>query len=206
MAREALRIAEQKEHDVEVEYDAWRLMVEKLREAENTEGQHLGEALSQPVTERFGELTANRYGKLAVGPNLKATGLEAAGEAREITDFSVGTQEQLATLLRLTVAEQLGTTLVLDDHLTQTDPARSAWFRDVLRQHAAKAQVIVLTCRALDYLLDGDMPENGATSVNRAAGLVRVVDLSKVIARSDGQSIQVLKDTGSAGARTSADG
>lgn len=182
-AKDALRQAEQKEREVELDYDAWRLLVDKLREAENTEGQHLGEALSQPVTERFAELTAHRYGKLEVAPNLQAEGLRVAGILRDVGALSVGTQEQLATLLRLTIAEQLGNMLLLDDHLTQTDPERGAWFRDLLRQHASKTQVIVLTCRPEHYLVAGDLPEDGEASVSRAGGLVRAIDLSLLLER-----------------------
>ncbi len=166
-AREALTRAESREREVELEYEAWRLLVETLRDAENTEGQHLGEALSQPVSRRFAELTGGRYGKLMVGPDLKADGLRVAGELRDIGALSLGTQEQLATLLRLTVAEHLKTMLVLDDHLAQTDAIRGAWFRDLLRDHAQHTQVIVLTCRPSEY---------------SAAG-ARVLDLGGVIRR-----------------------
>lgn len=189
-AKDALRQAERKEREVELEYDAWRLLVDKLREAENTEGQHLGEALSQPVTERFAKLTTNRYGKLEVGPNLKAEGLRVAGVLRDVRALSVGTQEQLAALLRLTVAEHLQTTLVLDDHLTQTDPARSAWFREVLREHSSKTQVIVLTCRPPDYLREDDLPPEGQTLASRAGGLVRVIDLGRAIERASTASTE----------------
>lgn len=182
-AKDALRQAERKEREVELEYDAWRLLVDKLREAENTEGQHLGQALSKPVSERFAKLTTNRYGKLEVAPNLKADGLRVAGVLRDVRALSVGTQEQLATLLRLTVAEHLQTTLVLDDHLTQTDPARSAWFQEVLREHSSKTQVIVLTCRPPDYLRGEDLPPEGETFASRAGGLVRVIDLKQIIER-----------------------
>jgi uncharacterized protein YhaN len=185
-ARDALRQAERKEHEVELEFDAWRLLVDKLREAENTEGQHLGEALSHPVSERFAELTANRYGKLEVTPNLHAEGLRVAGVLRDVSALSVGTQEQLATLFRLTVAEHLHSTLVLDDHLTQTDPLRSAWFREVLRNHASKTQVVVLTCRPEDYLGREDLPQAGESIAARAGGLVRALDLARLLERGGG--------------------
>lgn len=181
-AKEALRLAEQRERDVEVEYDAWRLLVEKLREAESIEGKHLGQALSDPVSERFEELTGGRYGKLKVTPQLRTEGVRAAGALRATTSLSVGTQEQLATLLRLTVAEHLGSMLILDDHLTQTDPARSKWFVDALREHSDKAQIVVLTCRPLDYVHEADLP-GGAVASTRAGGLFRVTDLSRVIVR-----------------------
>ncbi|MBB88495.1 MAG: hypothetical protein CMP06_14550 [Xanthomonadales bacterium] len=182
-AKDALRLAERKEHEVELEYDAWKLLVDKLREAENTEGQHLGEALGQPISERFAALTRDRYGKLEVAPNLKAEGLRVAGVLRDVHALSVGTQEQLATLLRLAVAEHIQTTLVLDDHLTQTDPERGAWFRDVLRNHASTTQVIVLTCRPEDYLGLEDLPVEGEVMTARAGGLVRATNLSKVLER-----------------------
>lgn len=182
-AQDALRQAERKEREVELVYDAWKLLVDKLREAENTEGAHLGEALSKPVTERFAELTDHRYGKLEVAATLEAEGLRVAGVLRNLSALSVGTQEQLATLLRLTVAEHLETTLVLDDHLTQTDPSRSAWFREVLRQHASKTQIVVLTCRPLDYLRAEDLPQGEDSMTTRAAGIVRAIDLSRLIQR-----------------------
>ena len=50
---------------------------------------------------------ANRYGKLDVAPNLHAESLQVAGVLRNVSALSVGTQEQLATLLRLTVAERI---------------------------------------------------------------------------------------------------
>ncbi len=183
-AKEALRLAEQKERDLELDYDAYKLLVETLREAENAEGQHLGEALSVAVSDRLGQLTGGRYSKLEVAPNLLAGRVQSRGAAREIACLSVGTQEQLATLLRLTVAEHLGCMLVLDDHLTQADATRGAWFRQILREHAAKAQVVVLTCHPLDYLRPEDLPEDGAASASRAGGLVRAIDASRVIERS----------------------
>ncbi len=177
-AREALRIAAQKEKDVELEYEAWRLLVQKLREAENTEGRHLGEALSQPITERFAELTQDRYGRLEVAADLRTHGLRVAGGIRAVSTLSVGTQEQLATLFRITVAEQLGTTLVLDDHLTQTDPSRNAWFRRLLRDRARHCQIIVLTCRPSDYL---DQPE---VETAPEASIVRGIDMAQLVERS----------------------
>jgi uncharacterized protein YhaN len=157
---------------------------DKLREAENTEGQHLGEALGQAVSRRFAKLTNGRYGKLAVAPNLATQRLRAAGDDRDISTLSVGTQEQLATLLRLTIAQHLDTTLVLDDHLTQADPARSAWFRELLRDHGSKTQVVVITCRPLDYLWEEDMPQGDADAGVRAGGLVRAVNLDRAMERS----------------------
>ena len=165
---EALRAAQADESELELDYEAYKLLVQVMRDTESAEGRHLGQALAGPVRDRFTRLTAGRYGALALDANLGAQGLEAAGAVRSIDDLSAGLQEQLATLLRLAVAEQVDSALVLDDHLTQTDPARIAWFRDALRQTASKTQVVVLTCREQDYL--DEQPLNA-------------VDLSRVIRR-----------------------
>jgi uncharacterized protein YhaN len=79
--------------------------------------------------------------------------------------------------VRLAIAAQLQTTLVLDDQLVHSDTERLKWFRDRLcasareRQH----QIVVFTCRPGDYLSpDG---AEGTHSVN-------VVDLSAVVCAS----------------------
>jgi hypothetical protein len=61
------------------------------------------------------------------------------------------TRGQVATLLRLAIAESLGSVIVLDDQLAQSDPARLGWFVGALKAAAAKIQVIVVTCRRRDY-------------------------------------------------------
>ncbi|HJL37959.1 MAG TPA: hypothetical protein RMG95_19850, partial [Polyangiaceae bacterium LLY-WYZ-15_(1-7)] len=185
-AQEAFERATAKEEEVEVEYGAWRLLTEALREAENAEGAHLGEALGSKVAPRFEELLAaagaeRPYGALTLDAHLGAEGIEAHGELRETEALSVGTREQLATLIRLSVAEALGAPLVLDDHLTHTDPARTAWFRDVLRAAAHDTQVLVLTCHPRAYLEEGDLPGEGEAARDRAAGLVRALDAERII-------------------------
>lgn len=175
---EALEKARQAEEAVAVEADSWKLLKETLREVENEEGKHLGRTLAGPVGERFAEVTAGRYSRLDLGPRLKADGVGMGGstEASEVLEgLSVGTKDQLATLLRVAIAEELGSSIVLDDHLAHTDPARLDWFRVALRRAASTTQVIVVTCRPLDYV-DGD-ELSGANST----GAVTVVNLNGTI-------------------------
>lgn len=179
--REALETAKQSERDLELDYEAWRLLTQTLKEAETAEGRHLGEVLGGPVHERFSALTGGRYGALSLGRDLKAEGLEVAGDLRHIRAFSEGVRDQLATILRLAVAEHLGSALVLDDHLAQTDPARVAWFRQLLVEVGQKAQIVVLTCRPEDYLREGERPGEGESM--RDTERVRAVDLGQVITR-----------------------
>ena len=148
----ALAAARGDEAELELDYEAYRLLVEVLRETEGAQGRHLGNVLSGPIRDRFTTLTKGRYGALQLNADLQAQGLEAHGSVRSIDALSAGLQEQLATLLRLSVAEHLDSALVLDDHLTQTDPARIDWFRSALLKTAASTQVVVITCRQEDYL------------------------------------------------------
>lgn len=85
----------------------------------------------------------------------------------------IGTKEQLATLLRVTIAEGLRCAILLDDHLVQSDPVRLAWFRKLLRAAAERTQVLVFTCKPDDYLEDGD----------DADGRVRGIDLRPLVKR-----------------------
>ena len=75
--------------------------------------------------------------------------------------MSVGTREQLSTLYRLSLAEYLGTTVVLDDQLVQSDDTRMDWFRALLAEKARAFQIIVFTCRPEDYLEASAMVPKG---------------------------------------------
>lgn len=180
---QALQQARERARQVELEYDAWKLLLETLRASESSEGAHLGRALAGPVSRRFGELTSGRYGNLELGAHLDATGLRVAGEVREIRALSAGTQDQLATLLRLCIAEQLRSAIVLDDHLSQSDPARVAWFNAVLRSAAQHVQIILITCRPAELLSRDEFQRAGEPAFVGAAGLLRSVDLTGVIRR-----------------------
>jgi hypothetical protein len=181
---EAIVCARARWQELEVDAEAHKLLVETLREVENAEGAHLGRALAGPVAARFRELTEGRYGALNLTPSLKTEGVRPAGAgARDVLEaLSVGTREQLATLIRLAIAEQLKSAIVLDDQLVQTDSKRFAWFRDVLRRTCLNAQVIVLTCRPEDYLRADEMPNEAAVR-DLAGGTVRVIDFARSATR-----------------------
>jgi uncharacterized protein YhaN len=181
----ALYLALDRERDVGVEYDAWQLLAATLREVENTDGAHLGRALAGPLADRFAALTGGRYGAVSIDQQLQLEDacVEAGGQMRSYELLSAGTQDQLATLFRLCIAEQLGSCIVLDDHLSQSDPERIGWFRDRLRQTAQHIQVVLITCRPEDYLLADEFPSGDEMSRDRAAGSLRAVNLARVIRR-----------------------
>ena len=70
-----------------------------------------------------------------------------SGAMRPTEQISVGTREQLSTLYRLSLAEYLGSTIVLDDQLVQSDDNRMDWFRALLAEKARNFQILVFTCR-----------------------------------------------------------
>jgi uncharacterized protein YhaN len=183
---EARVAAETRERELEVDADAWKLLRDTLREVENDEGAHLGRALAGPVTARFEELTGGRYRGLRLDAALKSEALEAmatSASGDEVLDaLSVGTRDQLAVLIRLTIADQLKSTIVLDDHLVHTDPARLRWFRDMLQRTAVNTQVIVLTCRPEDYLPHEELLIDTAIH-DTAAGTLRAINGARVIKR-----------------------
>ena len=168
-AREALAALDRREHELEVDYGAWRLLRETLTDAEKEDAAHLGDALVKPVSERMNKLTNGRYEAVGIGPQLDATGVRLDGDERDFGDVSVGTREQIALLLRLSIAEALESFLILDDHLTQSDPKRMAWIRNLLGEAAKNIQVVVMTCHPNAYISGGE----------------HAVDLTQCIARHD---------------------
>lgn len=186
---EARVAAEARERELEVDADAWKFLRDTLREVENEEGAHLGRALAGPVTARFEELTAGRYRGLRLDAALKAEAIEvttSSASGDEVLEaLSVGTRGQLAALIRLTIADQIRSTIILDDHLVHTDRIRLDWFRDVLQKTAINTQVIVLTCRAEDYLSESERPVATA-STDVAAGTIRAIDVARVLTRFEG--------------------
>ena len=150
-ADEAVKEIDRREQELDLDYGAWQLLRETLQEAEAEDAVHLGKALVEPITRRMAELTGGRYDRFAIGPALAAEGIELAGTQRELGSLSVGTQEQLATVLRLTIAEKIGSTLVLDDQLVQSDASRMLWLRTFMAECAKKSQILVLTCHAEAY-------------------------------------------------------
>jgi len=167
-----------RERQMELEFNAWELLRQTLREAEQEEGTHLGRALADPIAKRFSALTGGSYGQLALGPNLETQGIAVAGEDRAVNLLSVGTRDQLSTIFRLTLAEELKTAVILDDQLTQTDSVRMSWLRDLLKEISENIQVLVFTCRAEDYVAPVGGRRKGVADAKQQ---VRTVDLTQCI-------------------------
>lgn len=178
--QQELAEATQAEADLQRDIEGWQLLRDTLRSVETEQGAHLGNALGSVVESRLARLTENRYGRLDLDRDLRAQGLRIAGSARALEVLSAGLKEQVATLVRLAIAEHLDSALLLDDHLAQTDPLRVDYFRELLREVGGKIQLVVLTCRPLDYLVETELPDDSGL---RDASGVRSIDLARFIRR-----------------------
>ena len=183
-ATEAFELAERQEREIEAEYEAWRLLLDQMKEADAAQASNLGQVLVPAIAGRFEELTQRRYQAVRLTAQLATEGIVIAGTVRSTALISVGTREQLSTLYRLSLAEYLGTTIVLDDQLVQSDDNRMDWFRALLTEKARNFQIVVFTCRPGDYLDDGALvPQGSAVYADSDRGFIRAVDLGRALRR-----------------------
>jgi hypothetical protein len=183
-ATEASELAERQEKEVEAEYEAWKLLLEQMKEADAAQASNLGQALVPAIATRFQELTKRRYQTVHLTAQLATEGVMVSGTVRSTELMSVGTREQLSTLYRLALAEYLRTVIVLDDQLVQSDAARMDWFRKLLTEKAQIFQIVVFTCRPGDYLpANALVPKGKAVHSDTKDGLIRAVDLGRALHR-----------------------
>jgi hypothetical protein len=183
-AIEAFELAEHAEREIEADYEAWLLLLEQMKQADAAQASNLGQALAPAIASRFEELTQRRYENVQLTAQLGTEGVVVAGAVRATERISVGTREQLSTLYRLSMAEYLGTTVVLDDQLVQSDGTRMDWFRALLAEKAHSFQIVVFTCRPGDYLAAGAMvPKGKGVHRDTGGGFVRGVDLGRAVRR-----------------------
>jgi DNA repair exonuclease SbcCD ATPase subunit len=181
-ATEAFEVAERQERDIEADYEAWKLLLDQMKQADAAQASNLGQALAPAIAGRFQVLTQRRYDAVQLSAQLGTEGVVVGGTARPASRLSVGTREQLSTLYRLSLAEYLQTTLVLDDQLVQSDDSRMDWFRALLNEKAHIFQIIVFTCRPGDYLAATSMVPNGPRiHEDTGNGFVRAIDLGRAL-------------------------
>jgi DNA repair exonuclease SbcCD ATPase subunit len=183
-ATEAWELAEHQDHELEMDYEAWKLLLEQMKAADADQASNLGQALAPAIAGRFQTLTRQRYQNVHLTAHLGTEGVFVAGAVRSPDRISVGTREQLSTLYRLCLGEYLQTTIVLDDQLVQSDDTRMEWFRALLAEKARSFQIVVFTCRPGDYLAPEAMVvEDGAVYADSDEGFVRAIDLGRVVGR-----------------------
>jgi len=183
-ATEAFEQAERYERETEADYEAWKLLLEQMKEADAAQASNLGQALAPALTGQFQALTAQRYQTVRLTAQLGTEGVIIGGTVRPSDRISVGTREQLSTLYRLCLGEYLQTAIVLDDQLVQSDGTRMDWFRELLGQKARTFQIVVFTCRPRDYLrADAMVPDGDAAHADTDDGFVRAIDLERTVRR-----------------------
>lgn len=183
-AVEAYHLAERNERDIEAEFDAWLLLLEQMKAADAAQASNLGQVLAPAIARKFEALTQKRYDGVQLTPHLGTEGIVVRGTLRPTERLSVGTREQLSTLYRLSLAEYLGTALVLDDQLVQSDDTRMDWFRGLLAEKARAFQIMVFTCRPSDYLeASAFVPKGKAFQKDTDGGFVRAIDLARAVQR-----------------------
>jgi hypothetical protein len=183
-ATEAFELAELQEKETEAEYEAWKLLLEQMKEADAAQASNLGQVLVPAIAARFQELTEQRYQTVQLTAQLGTEGVMISGTLRPAAQLSVGTREQLSTLYRLLLAEYLRTVIVLDDQLVQSDDTRMDWFRALLTEKAQTCQIVVFTCRPGDYLPANALVRKGrAIHADTNDGLIRAIDLRRALHR-----------------------
>ena len=98
-ATEAFELAERQEKEIEAEYEAWRLLLDQMKEADADQASNLGQALAPAIAGHFQELTQRRYQTVQLTAQLATEGIIVSGGLRPTSLISVGTREQLSTLI-----------------------------------------------------------------------------------------------------------
>jgi DNA repair exonuclease SbcCD ATPase subunit len=100
--------------------------------------------------ERLGRLVFNNTFKVEIDENLTVASRVLDGSQVPFTSLSGGTREQISLISRLacamTVSENGGAPLILDDALGNTDPERLKLMGAVLAKAGKECQIIILTC------------------------------------------------------------
>jgi DNA repair exonuclease SbcCD ATPase subunit len=181
---EAVQRAKEHAEDQELDYEASKYLLEALEAAETKRASHLGRCLATPVSERFLALTGDLYAHVNLDPDLRLEGFVSVGGQHSVEELSVGTREQLATIVRLAIAAQLKTAVLLDDQLVHSDSGRIEWFRKQVRNSVREHdhQVIVMTCRLSDYAVDDEINSREGEPFTNGSPL-KIINVLDVVRR-----------------------
>ena len=149
-ARELELHGEEHRHS-EREVRVLSLLLSTLRSAE----QEAKERYLSPVLNRIRPYLQLLFpgAEIAIDEDLRIVGVvREAGYEEAFHHLSMGTQEQIAVLVRLAFAEMLieqchPATVILDDALVFSDDRRMNRMFDILNMAARNVQVIIFTCR-----------------------------------------------------------
>ena len=148
---------EQERGRAEREVQVLELLLSTLRVAE----QEAKERYLSPVLNRVRPYLQLLFpgAEITIDEDLRIVGVvREAGYEEVFHHLSMGTQEQIAVLIRLAFAEMLveqghPATVILDDALVFSDDRRMSRMFDILNMAARNVQVIIFTCR--EQLFEG---------------------------------------------------
>lgn len=149
-ARE-LELIEEEHRRSEREAQVLTLLLSTLRAAEHD----AKERYLSPVLNRVRPYLQLLFpgAEITIDENLRINGMvRDAGYEEAFHHLSMGTQEQIAVLVRLAFAEMLveqghPATVILDDALVFSDDRRMSRMFDILNMAARNVQIIIFTCR-----------------------------------------------------------
>ncbi|GGG77683.1 AAA family ATPase [Corynebacterium pelargi] len=148
-AERALQAARQRLAVEQRDADAVKLLYEVLQRHRN----EARERYARPLGQKLSQLAPYVYGsevEFEFDQNLSVTARSSQDGHLALERLSVGAREQLAVLIRIALAMIAGgedTSLVLDDPLGASDPARIGSMSALLAKMAEKQQVIIMTCQ-----------------------------------------------------------
>ena len=153
----ALELAEEQCMRYQREIKVLSLLLSTLRSAESD----AKERYLSPVLNRVRPYLQVLFpgAEITIDENLHIVGVVRQGGYEEaFQHLSMGTQEQIAVLVRLAFAEMLvkqghPATVVLDDALVFSDDRRMGRMFDILNMVAQQVQIIIFTCR--EQLFEG---------------------------------------------------
>ena len=152
-----VELAEEQRMRYQREIEVLSLLLSTLRSAESD----AKERYLSPVLNRVRPYLQVLFpgAEITIDENLHIVGVVRQGGYEEaFQHLSMGTQEQIAVLVRLAFAEMLveqghPATVVLDDALVFSDDRRMGRMFDILNMVAQQVQIIILTCR--EQLFEG---------------------------------------------------
>ncbi len=155
--RHELEQATRRRDRFERELDVLKLLADTLRAAES----EAKERYLAPVVDRVHPYLQMLFPNAEIGmdEDLNITGMSRlAGYEESFDRLSMGTQEQIAVLVRLAFAEMLidqgaPAAVILDDALVFSDDQRMGLMFDILSHAAQRVQILVFTCR--EQLFEG---------------------------------------------------
>ena len=139
------------------EIDVLELLAKTLRAAES----EAKERYLAPVLNRIRPYLQMLFtnAEISMDEDLNITGMSRGpGYEERFDHLSMGTQEQIAVLVRLAFAEMLvdqgaPAAVILDDALVFSDDQRMQLMFDILSHAARRVQIVVFTCR--EQLFEG---------------------------------------------------